>query len=72
MSLCHSGKLGVDNWCGLDRDHDGNDENGGDDHDDGGNDDHDDEDGGGDHDDGGDDGENSRMMNIKKMTTKSQ
>ena len=65
MSLCHSGKLGVDNWCGLDRDHDGNDENGGDD-------DHDDEDGGGDHDDCGDDGENSRMMNIKKMTTKSQ
>ena len=68
MSLCHSGKLGVDNWCGLDRD----DEDGGDDHDDGGDDDHDDEDGGGDHDDGGDDGENSRMMNIKKMTTKSQ
>ena len=65
MSLCHSGKLGVDNWCGLDRDHDGNDENGGDDHDDGGDDDHDDGDGGG-------DGENSRMMNIKKMTTKSQ
>ena len=27
MSLCHSGKLGVDNWCGLDRD----DEDGGDD-----------------------------------------
>ena len=26
MSLCHSGKLGVDNWCGLDRD----DEDGGD------------------------------------------
>ena len=47
MSLCHSGKLGVDNWCGLDRD----DEDGGDDHDDGGD---------GDHDYGGDGGENSR------------
>ena len=34
MSLCHSGKLGVDNWCGLDRDY----EDGGDDHDDGGDD----------------------------------
>ena len=34
MSLCHSGKLGVDNWCGLDRD----DEDGGDDQDDGGDD----------------------------------
>ena len=38
--------------------------------------DHDDENGGDDHDDGGDDGEddgeNSRMMIIKKMTTKSQ
>ena len=40
MSLCHSGKLGVDNWCGLDRD----DEDGGDDGENSGNDEYDEND----------------------------